>query len=329
MQQIGRGAVLILRTFVVAACVAGAAFTVAPSVCFASQDPDQNEPTDPALAAPAETDAGRLAADASADPSTDKPYWRTNLFKRVWTDQKFLFTDWVGHEAREPGFMFPFVGGVLLATVGNRNGTDHLDLEMERHFEASVNGRNRQTAFRFSDIGNAGPGVLMLGTAYLIGHFGHHDKLTEATSLSAEALLDVGLWTTVLKRATQRLRPAGGGDGSFFQQPGQGQSNASFPSGHASGAFALATVFSGIYGPEHRWVSWVSYGAAGLVGVSRVALGRHFTSDVVVGAAMGNSFGRMALERNDRDRRDSRRMVLEPMIDPATGKAGLGLDLSW
>jgi membrane-associated phospholipid phosphatase len=317
-----------LRTCVVAACVAGAALVAEPAMAFAGEDPDAAGTLDPAVAAPAaETPAGAMATDSTADAPPDKAYWRTNLFKRVWTDQKFLFTDWVGHEAHEPGFLVPLTGGILLATAGNRDSTDHFDLETERHFEASVNGNTREAAFLFSDMGNAGPGVLMLGAGYLIGRFGHHDQLTEATSLSAEALINTGLWVTLLKSATRRLRPAAGGDGSFFQSPGPGQSNASFPSGHSSGAFALATVFSGIYGPEHRWVSWVAYGTAGLVGVSRVALGRHFASDVIVGGAIGNSFGRMALERNDRDRRDSRRAVLEPMFDPATGAAGLGFDL--
>jgi membrane-associated phospholipid phosphatase len=330
MIQIGPGSCVNLKAIVIAVCVTGAALAAAPAIIIAGEDPDAAGTLDPAVSAPAaDTPAGGIAAEFTSDATPDKPYWRTNLFKRTWTDQKFLFSDWMGHEAHEPGFLVPFTGGILLATAGNRRSTDHLDLEVERHFEASVNGNSREAAFVFSDIGNAGPGVLMLGVGYLVGHFGHHDQLTEASSLSAEALLNTGLWVTVLKTATSRLRPAGGGDGSFFQSPGRGQSNASFPSGHAAGAFAVATVFSGIYGPEHRWVSWVAYGTAGLVGVSRVALGRHFTSDVVVGGAIGNSFGRMALERNDRGRKDSRRAVLEPVVDPATGTAGLGFDLVW
>jgi membrane-associated phospholipid phosphatase len=305
-----------LRTSVVVVCLAAAVLAAAPPVVFAGEDPDAAGTLDPAVAAP-----------ETVETPADKPYWRTNLFKRTFTDQKFLFTDWIGHESHEPGFLVPFTGGIVLATAGNRDSTDHLDLETERHFESSVNGNPREAAFLFSDIGNAGPGVLMLGVGYLIGRFGHHDQLVEATSLSTEALLNTGLWVTLLKTVTKRLRPANGGDGSFFQTPGPGQSNASFPSGHASGAFAVATVFSGVYGEQHPWVSWVGYGTAGLVGVSRVALGRHFPSDVIVGAAIGNSFGRMALERNDRDRRDSRRAVLMPVFDPASGAAGLGFDL--
>ena len=81
-----------LKTCVVAACLAGAASLGAFSVAFASVDPDNSgsgtEAEGPTLAPP---DSG-AAADASEEEATaDKPYWRTNLFKRVWTDQKFLF----------------------------------------------------------------------------------------------------------------------------------------------------------------------------------------------------------------------------------------------
>jgi membrane-associated phospholipid phosphatase len=260
----------------------------------------------------------------------DKPYWRQNLFKRVFSDQKFLFTDWIGQEAHRPGVTMPLLAGVVLAASSQGDDLDQPDLEMERHFFASVDGEHASTAMGFTRLGNAGPAVLFLGASYLIGKFGGHDRIAEASSLSAEALLDTGIWTTILKRATARTRPSGGADGSFFQyQPPAGQSNASFPSGHASGAFALATVFSGLYGEDHRWVSWVSYGAAGLVGVSRIGLGRHFTSDVIVGSVIGNSFGRMVLSRRDGARERRIRPVVGPTFDPETGATGAELTLRW
>jgi membrane-associated phospholipid phosphatase len=38
---------------------------------------------------------------------------------------------------------------------------------------------------------------------------------------------------------------------------------------------------------RNRWVPWVAYGLAGLVGFSRVPLQAHFPSDVFAGAALG------------------------------------------
>jgi len=57
----------------------------------------------------------------------------------------------------------------------------------------------------------------------------------------------------------------------------------SFPSGHSSGAFLLATALLIVYGgsaaPMFLW--------AGAVAVSRILLGVHFPGDTVAGALMG------------------------------------------
>jgi len=299
----------------------------APAPVPDASPPDApNPPAPPDLAGPDASGDDAPLADAAAE----KPYWRRNLFKRVFSDQKFLFTDWIGQEAHRPGVTLPFMAGIVLAASSQGDDLDKPDLEVERHFFASVDSEHTSTAVGFTRLGNAGPAILFLGTSYLIGKLGGHERLAEASSLSAEALLDTGLWTTILKRATARTRPSNGGEGSFFQyQPEPGQSNASFPSGHASGAFALATVFSGLYGEDHRWVSWVSYGAAGLVGVSRIGLGRHFTSDVIVGSVIGNSFGRMVLAR--RGGAPARKIVpvVSPIFDPETGGTGAEMTLRW
>ena len=60
----------------------------------------------------------------------------------------------------------------------------------------------------------------------------------------------------------------------------------SFPSGHAIGAFAIATVVAERY-HERRWVPWVAYKLAGAVGFSRVTLQEHFPSDIFAGAFLG------------------------------------------
>ena len=61
--------------------------------------------------------------------------------------------------------------------------------------------------------------------------------------------------------------------------------HASFPSGHATIAFALATAID----RESSWwgTPWITYPLATLVGWSRVHDDQHWTSDVVAGAALG------------------------------------------
>ena len=59
----------------------------------------------------------------------------------------------------------------------------------------------------------------------------------------------------------------------------------SFPSGHSSGAFLLATsiclIFGGAFAPLYLWASGVA--------LSRVILGVHFPGDLAAGATMGTT----------------------------------------
>lgn len=77
----------------------------------------------------------------------------------------------------------------------------------------------------------------------------------------------------------------------------EGQASGSWYSGHASASFLAATYFSFTYTqrhPEFKGDAWLWAGtlaAAAGVASLRVAAGRHFPSDIVVGAAAGAFFG--------------------------------------
>jgi membrane-associated phospholipid phosphatase len=62
-------------------------------------------------------------------------------------------------------------------------------------------------------------------------------------------------------------------------------SSAAMPSGHAAGAFAAA-VAVGLVHPRLRWPLLV---LAALIALSRIWLGVHYLSDVLVGAALGTA----------------------------------------
>jgi undecaprenyl-diphosphatase len=67
----------------------------------------------------------------------------------------------------------------------------------------------------------------------------------------------------------------------------------SFPSGHTSAAFMMATLCSAFW-PS---LAVVLYAWSISVGFSRVLLGVHFPSDVVIGAAMGTGIAYLSLYR--------------------------------
>ena len=104
--------------------------------------------------------------------------------------------------------------------------------------------------------------------------------------LGGSAVAAAGLLDQVLKNLLCRARPSAAGAGAFFSAfpcfPAP-YALASFPSGHATTAFALATVLSQ-WCP--RWTAaWLA--VAAVVGCSRIALGSHFPSDVLGGAVLG------------------------------------------
>lgn len=98
--------------------------------------------------------------------------------------------------------------------------------------------------------------------------------------------------TAALKLGFGRYRPfVAGRDGDDFH-PFDRQNNA-LPSGHASSAFAAATVLAGRFEP--RWIDALAYGAASAVALQRVVDEKHWASDVVLGAATGIFCGRLVL----------------------------------
>ncbi len=93
----------------------------------------------------------------------------------------------------------------------------------------------------------------------------------------------------VAKRRFRRNRPAAAL--AAFDALVQPSDEFSFPSGHTMAAFLLATLLVLTVGVSPLLVfAWAT-----LVGMSRVALGVHFPSDVVVGAAIGVGIGMLAV----------------------------------
>jgi membrane-associated phospholipid phosphatase len=64
----------------------------------------------------------------------------------------------------------------------------------------------------------------------------------------------------------------------------------SFPSGHTSQAFFMATLIAG-YWHAGVWVVCLLYAIALLVGITRIYLGAHYPRDVLAGAILGSAWG--------------------------------------
>lgn len=106
-----------------------------------------------------------------------------------------------------------------------------------------------------------------------------------ASTLACVTATFGAILAALLKEAFDRRRPATA-DPSFDPAVDTPES-ASFPSGHATTAFAAAALV-GAFHPRFRIPL---YGVATLVALSRVYLGVHFWLDVVAGSALGIVIG--------------------------------------
>jgi membrane-associated phospholipid phosphatase len=73
----------------------------------------------------------------------------------------------------------------------------------------------------------------------------------------------------------------------------------SFPSGHTTLAFAAATVYAMEYS-DRPAIKILSYGAASIIGLSRITENKHWASDVLIGGILGHLIGRQVVNNYHR-----------------------------
>lgn len=107
--------------------------------------------------------------------------------------------------------------------------------------------------------------------------------------LAAAALLAASLVSGALKDVVGRLRPPLAHDSltALVTLP----ADSSFPSGHATSAFAAAGVVAALHPRLRAPVLTL----AALIGLSRVYLGVHYPTDVIAGAALGLGIAALAV----------------------------------
>jgi undecaprenyl-diphosphatase len=127
----------------------------------------------------------------------------------------------------------------------------------------------------------AGDGWLWYLTGLAILLFGGEDRLTAIASAGSAALVGVGIFASV-KKISGRKRPCEIEPHCWatLLPPDR----LSFPSGHTIEAFAVAVGISRFYPVLAPALLFCALSIA----VSRILLGMHFLSDVVVGALIGS-----------------------------------------
>jgi membrane-associated phospholipid phosphatase len=199
----------------------------------------------------------------------------------------------------------PFLVGVAATGIGSR-----FDSQARQSLVGQVPGISR-TASSAGGFGVMAPATLGL---FVAGRFSGETRFRAFSYDATHAVILSSLYTNVLKAAVQRERP-------------DGSDRLSFPSGHTSSAFALASVAQAHYG----WKAGVpSYLAASAIGFSRISNDRHNLSDVLAGATLGVVSGRTVARLNGQPKPGRQRAFsIAPATDPSGSGVGLRGSISW
>lgn len=238
--------------------------------------------------------------------------------------------------------LFTWRDGALAAGfVGLTGAMFHYDRSIAlrlQHSSAQQNGFLKSASKDFEFAGTTGAIVASAG-AYAVGRLGGWDNASDLGLHEIEAIGVSGVVTTVLKDVVGRARPYVSADTnphdfrSGRSLIGGGDDYVSFPSGHATVAFAAAAVAtseSQRWWPQGVWVvAPVMYGGATLVGLSRMYNNAHWASDIVAGAAIGTFAGLKVVRFNHGDRETLvDRWLLGMNVLPAPG-GGVGVGWSF
>jgi undecaprenyl-diphosphatase len=121
----------------------------------------------------------------------------------------------------------------------------------------------------FTEIGSNEAASLILLSMYTLGD----DNMQDAAKLSTFSIAGATLTCALIKFTVNRERPCGSPN----------RLNSSFPSGHATGAFA----FSYVIGKRYPKAAIPLYLISSTVAISRVYNEKHYLSDVMAGAILG------------------------------------------
>lgn len=203
-----------------------------------------------------------------------------------------------------------------------------LDAPLHRHASGGMSGvPSTSVPHALAGLGRAydhiGPSNFILGTAgtFAAGGLLAGDTKHVRTSIRiVEAVAFTKLITGVLKTTLGRARPFTGEpshEANLLDINDNGHARRSMPSGHTSKIFAAASVIAHQY--DNWWVKVPVYATAASAGIQRVESGKHWLSDVVVGAALGYLIG----EALTNDNRSRGRIAYDPIL--STRSVGLSV----
>ena len=180
------------------------------------------------------------------------------------------------------------------------------DDEIYSLVDKSLNRSQSEIVSKYTDVFGEEYFILpSVALTYAFGSVSDDCRLKNLSLAALQSFVYAEVASAGLKILTCRIRPSEANsqqpttNSQTWLGPFKSFESTSFPSGHAMRSFALATTVAGFY-PDKKWIGIVSYSLATMTSVGRVISKEHWTSDVIVGAALGYFIGRGVVKFNEK-----------------------------
>lgn len=208
-------------------------------------------------------------------------------FKKYWTDTKAIVVSpvkWNERDWTKFGVFVAAEGGLLFA-----------DQPVKVFFQSHKNNIESYICRNVLEHFGAEHSFIVMSGIFTYGILAKDKKCLSTALLALESFALASLVTRIPKTLVGRERPDNWqGYGPFaFNGPLHGNS---FPSGHTTASFAVASVIATQF-RDSKWIPVAAYSVAGLAGLSRIYDNKHWLTDVVAGATIGTLIGNLVSHR--------------------------------
>ncbi len=250
------------------------------------------------------------SATTTTDPDDDADQGSSGPSRLV-QDIKDYYTAPLRWNVRD----WAYFGGAVALIAGSH----HYDSQVRTHF---IKQGAQPIGGSTHDLQDAVPSLAAVAGTFVYANLidsspGHHEawQMAEAGWLS-------GATSYIFKFAAARDRPNQTDDPNKWRSGGS-----SFPSFHASVAFAVGSVLAESGNDDYRWLRrFLGYGAvAGFTAYERLKHNAHWLSDDVAGAALGGATAHFILTRDAEHKEQMNRSALS--VVPLPGGAMLTYNL--
>lgn len=187
-------------------------------------------------------------------------------------------------------FLFVFIGFMSVSLIWSVGQTIDVWVFMFLNMKGKRSPWMDWLMLAFTQLGNF---IFAMILTLLFFGFGH-DQMAIELILGMTILM---LSVQIMKTLIHRKRPFS--NFTNIRIVGSRAIGQSFPSGHTSQAFFLATLLWTFFG-RNLWIGVILYLIASLVGITRIYVGMHYPRDVLGGAALGIAMGLLGVILNAR-----------------------------